>query len=113
MTSLRRRSDRAFLALALLVALSVATCGDGARLRRARSGTMARNAAIVDDLRLTDPCLFSDATFTRHLSLADAVSSMQDHPGALDHSQSGSMTGPPSLTVGSHAPVVESPTLLR
>ena len=53
---------------------------------------------LVADLRLTDICLFTEARYTRHLSMADGHAPFQDHPVALEHFPSGALTTPPQLT---------------
>jgi hypothetical protein len=50
---------------------------------------------IVSDYGLTDPSLFTEARYTRHLSQADLHSAFQDHPHALEHFPSGSLVQPP------------------
>ncbi|WP_082002921.1 hypothetical protein [Geobacter sp. OR-1] len=49
---------------------------------------------LVKELRLTDLCLFTEARYTRHLSMADIHSAFQDHPSALEHFPSGALTRP-------------------
>ena len=50
---------------------------------------------LVDRLQLTDLCLFTEARYTRHPSMADLHSAFQDHPMALEHFPSGSLATPP------------------
>ena len=50
---------------------------------------------LVDRLQLTDLCLFTEARYTRHPSMADLHSAFQDHPLALEHFPSGSLATPP------------------
>jgi len=50
---------------------------------------------MVEKLQLTDLCLFTEARYTRHPSMADLHSAFQDHPLALEHFPSGSLTTPP------------------
>jgi hypothetical protein len=50
---------------------------------------------LVEKLQLTDLCLFTEARYTRHPSMADLHSAFQDHPLALDHFPSGSLAAPP------------------
>jgi len=50
---------------------------------------------LTRELELTDPCLFTEARYTRHLSQADLHSAFQDHPLALEHFPSGSLVLPP------------------
>jgi hypothetical protein len=108
-----RRSDRALLWLGLLATCLAATWIDGARLRRHRSGSVERNRLLASALRLSDLCLFGEAPTTRHLTQADAFSSMQDHPGAFDHSRSGSLVGPPAALSSTDATVAEPPAIPR
>lgn len=66
---------------------------------RARREAAARRAPVEDAyvkrLELTDPVLFTEARYTRHLSQADAFSPFQDHPRALEHFPSGSIVPRP------------------
>lgn len=56
------------------------------------------NVNLVRRLELTDLCLFTDASYTRHLSLADFHAAFQDSPMALEHFPSGSLvTHPPAV----------------
>lgn len=67
-----------------------------ARLGQMRAEEVrARNAELVRTLQLTDFALFTEARYTRHLSMADVHSAFQDHPGALEHFPSGSLVAPP------------------
>jgi len=50
---------------------------------------------LVRELQLTDLCLFTEARYTRHPSMADLHSAFQDHPMALEHFPSGSLVSPP------------------
>jgi hypothetical protein len=53
---------------------------------------------IVRTLGLTDLCLFTEARYTRHPSLADLGSPFQDHPMSLEHFPSGAIVPvPPHL----------------
>lgn len=58
---------------------------------------MADKLRLVQDLQLTDLCLFTEARYTRHLSQADLYSAFQDHPMSFEHFPSGSLTLPPVL----------------
>ena len=50
---------------------------------------------LVERLGLTDLCLFTEASYTRHLSLADFHTAFQDSPMALEHFPSGSLVTHP------------------
>jgi hypothetical protein len=76
------------LALAAAETLHMAAHSGGER--RAEMRTLA------GQLGLTDLTLFTEARYTRHLSLADLHSPFQDAPMALDHFPAGSLTRPPS-----------------
>src|SRR4030066_2214999 len=53
---------------------------------------------MVEKLKLTDLCLFTEASYTRHLSQADLYTPFQDHPVSLEHFPSGSiLTLPPAV----------------
>jgi hypothetical protein len=51
---------------------------------------------IVGRLALTDLCLFTEASYTRHPNLADRFVPFQDHPMAASHFPSESLLGPPT-----------------
>ncbi len=51
--------------------------------------------ALVQELGLTDPALFTEARYTRHPALADLHSAFQDHPMSFDHFPSASLVAPP------------------
>ena len=79
------------LNLALLLLLAVhASLGE-----KAAAASIAVSAGLVKEFRLTDLCLFTEARYTRHPSMADLHAPFQDHPGALDHFPSGSLVSPP------------------
>jgi hypothetical protein len=50
---------------------------------------------IVKKLELTDLCLFTEASYTRHLTQADLHTPFQDYPVSLEHFPSGSIVAPP------------------
>ena len=69
----------------------------------------ARNVkemASMPGLGLTDLCLFTDARYARHPSLADRHSPFQDYPLALEHFPSGSLISPPAHLTATHGGVV-------
>ena len=59
--------------------------------------TLADKKQLVQQLGLTDLCLFTEARYTRHLSQTDLHSAFQDHPMAFEHFPSGSAVLPPVL----------------
>ena len=50
---------------------------------------------MVERLELTDLCLFTDARYTRHPSMADRHTPFQDSPMAVEHFPSGTLVLPP------------------
>jgi hypothetical protein len=60
----------------------------------AAAPTLARRAALVERLGLTDLALFTEARYTRHPSQADLHSAFQDHPFAFEHFPTGSLVVP-------------------
>ena len=90
------RKSSVFLGVTFVQAALLGLCflhagraGEGAR------PAVARMAATVKALGLTDLCLFTDASYTRHLALADGHSPFQEHPASLEHFPAGSLAGPP------------------
>ena len=81
------------------MSVSVMICGlllFHARQRRRDDARMvAANGELVASLQLTDLCLFTEARYTRHPAMADRHAPFQDHPLALEHFPSGSLTTPP------------------
>ncbi|MDX9713839.1 MAG: hypothetical protein RBT37_00250 [Dissulfurispiraceae bacterium] len=53
------------------------------------------NAEAVKKFVLTDLCLFTEARYTRHPSIADIHTPFQDFPGSFEHFPSGSMVPVP------------------
>ena len=52
---------------------------------------------MVKRLDLTDLCLFTEASYTRHLTQADHHTPFQDFPVSLEHFPSGSIMRPPMI----------------
>ncbi|MBL8486999.1 MAG: hypothetical protein JNK22_07940 [Rhodocyclaceae bacterium] len=83
--------------LVLLAAGFAATFADAARLSAARLPDRIERQRLTARLGLTDPALFTEARYARHLSQADLHSAFQDHPLALEHFPSGSVVPPPAM----------------
>ena len=64
---------------------------------RAGVASLQAKAALVGRLDLTDLCLFTEASYTRHLSQADLHTPFQDGPMSLEHFPSGSLVMPPAV----------------
>ena len=58
---------------------------------------------LVRTLELSDLCLFTEASYTRHLSLADLRTPFQEYPMAIEHFPSGSLAPPPLHLKEPHA----------
>jgi len=71
--------------------------------RRNSTGVLESNRKLVRELKLTDLCLFTEARYTRHPSMADYHAAFQEHPVALDHFPSGSLLLPTRPTVRTNA----------
>ena len=50
---------------------------------------------VVAELHLTDPCISTEARYTRHPVLSDEVVPFMDHPGAIEHFPTGSFWAVP------------------
>ena len=62
-----------------------------------------RKTTLVRQLELTDLCLFTEASYTRHLSMSDLATPFQDAPMAMEHFPTGGLAGPPPHLVRNHA----------
>jgi hypothetical protein len=56
---------------------------------------LKEKAMLVERLELTDLCLFTDARYARHPSMADLHTAFQDSPMAMEHFPSGTLILPP------------------
>lgn len=90
-----RRSNIFILITGLNLALLLLLAVHARRGEHAAAASLAVNAGLVKEFMLTDLCLFTEARYTRHPSMADVHAPFQDHPGALDHFPSGSLVSPP------------------
>lgn len=90
-----------FMALlaSLTVLLTILLVSGRWRAAAARS-EVDRMTALARNLRLTDLCLFTEANYTRHPSMADLSTPFQSSPGALEHFPSGSLLQPPPHLTG-------------
>ncbi|MBT1070944.1 hypothetical protein [Pelotalea chapellei] len=69
---------------------------------RASGSLFARKIVLVKQLELTDLCLFTEASYTRHLSMTDLSTPFQDSPMALEHFPTGALVEPPPHLVRNH-----------
>ncbi len=91
----RSRSGIFLMLLGILVALAAGALLDAHQRRNAADIRLAANRPLARWVAFTDPCLFTDARYARHPSLADPHSPFQDSPLALEHFPSGSLVGAP------------------
>jgi hypothetical protein len=101
-----RKSDIVFAFVALLLLLVVATQGHAYYGRLQSLPALEMKQAMVEELGLTDLCLFTEARYTRHLSQADLHTAFQDHPLSLEHFPSGSLLAPPQQLTRPHENLV-------
>jgi hypothetical protein len=64
---------------------------------KAGAASLQAKADLVGKLGLTDLCLFTEASYTRHLSQADLHTPFQNGPMSLEHFPSGSLVMPPAV----------------
>jgi len=68
------------------------------RLRSDRMGELERKREFVERVGVTDLCIFTDARYARHPSMADLHTPFQDYPLSFEHFPSGSILSvPPHL----------------
>ena len=97
------RKSTVFIAVTLVNLAICALLSLHARLSREKAApTLMANAELAGKLQLTDLCLFTEARYTRHPSMADSFAPFQDHPLALDHFPSGSLLSPPASAARRH-----------
>ena len=90
-----RKSDNLFI----VVALGAAAFGLMIAQAHHHNGNagpgLKEKAMLVERLELTDLCLFTDARYARHPSMADLHTAFQDSPMAMGHFPSGTVILPP------------------
>ena len=89
-----RRSSAFLILTAGLVALSAIASAHAVYRRRSSGREIEAKQILVRRLGLTDICLFTEASYTRHPSQADAFTPFQDHPLSFEHFPSGSFVPP-------------------
>lgn len=95
-----RKSDIFFIYLTVGVSLICLIFLDAAVSQRLDREAVRERREIVRVLTLTDLCLFTEARYTRHPTMADLNTPFQDHPVSLEHFPSGAiMAPPPHLTM--------------
>ena len=98
------RKSSAFLLFLLLNGVLLTAIGFHAAWRQeADRPRLLEKKKLVAQLGITDLCLFTEATYTRHPSQADRHTPFQDSPLAFEHFPSGSLVPPPPLVKRPHA----------
>ena len=93
-----RNSDLFFSGILLGILLICLMFVDATVSQRIDGNLVKKRREMVRILGLTDLCLFTEARYTRHPSMADRHTPFQEHPLALEHFPSGSlMVVPPHL----------------
>lgn len=96
---------RSSLYLGVTAALCLSFAGmvlHAAHAVKAAEPVLLRKVNVARQLRLTDLCLCTEASYTRHLGMSDLASPFQDSPASLDHFPSGALIGPPPHLIDSH-----------
>jgi len=91
------RKSTAFLTFLALATVLVLLSGVHASRAVARAAEIVTaKARLVEELALTDLCLFTEANYTRHPSQADRHTPFGEGPFTLDHFPSGALVPPPA-----------------
>ncbi len=90
-----RRSNLFLFFLAVNTALLFLLFVHAGYRQRADATVLRQKTEMVRTLGLTDICLFTEASYTRHLSQADIHTPFQDLPMSLEHFPSGALVMPP------------------
>ncbi|MFA6899774.1 MAG: hypothetical protein WC256_06165 [Desulfurivibrionaceae bacterium] len=83
------------LLLGLLLALDGALYVDGLNRRKGEDVNLAQLEVATSGLGLTDLAVSTEARYTRHPAVSDAVAPFMDHPGAIEHFPTGAFWLPP------------------
>ncbi len=89
-----RKSNLFLLYLALNLILLILMLAHASMRKNAELNALTEQEGMVRKLELTDLCLFTEASYTRHLSQADLHTPFQDSPMALEHFPSGALAAP-------------------
>jgi len=101
-----RRITIALILLGIGFAALLAAFVHAGLAQAGRRQVMAENRALVAALGLTDPALFTEARYTRHLTQADLFTPFQDSPASFEHFPSGALVLPPPQIRSSHARLI-------
>ncbi len=91
-----RKSTLFLLYLALNFILLIVMLTHASMSKKSEIEALAEQERMVRRLGLTDICLFTEASYTRHLTQADVHTPFQDSPMTLEHFPSGALVAPPA-----------------
>ena len=92
-----RKSTLFFLYLAINLLFLLFLFAHSFYRERAALPSLQEKAEMVRRFGLSDLCLFTEASYTRHLTQADLHTAFQDYPLALEHFPSGSILPPAEM----------------
>lgn len=90
-----RKSTLFFLFILMNLILVVLMFAHASLSQKLNSVVLQKKGEMSRAMQITDLCLFTEASYTRHLSQADLHTPFQDGPFSLEHFPSGAMVGPP------------------
>ncbi|MCU0597604.1 MAG: hypothetical protein MUC98_19385 [Desulfobacterota bacterium] len=90
-----RKSSLFFLFLVIQALVLGGLLSHANHRQKTNEASLQEKVSMVQQLGLTDLCLFTEASYTRHVSLADFHTAFQNSPMALEHFPSGSLVIPP------------------
>lgn len=91
-----RKSNLFLFYLAINIILLFLMFAHASFKKEIEMGFLRKRGEMVQRLGLSDLCLFTEASYTRHLSQADLHTPFQDYPMSLEHFPSGSLVMPPA-----------------
>jgi hypothetical protein len=90
-----RKSNLFLIYVAINILLLLLMFAHASHREKTDMGFLREKMEMVKRLELTDLCLFTEASYTRHLSQADFNTPFQDAPLSLEHFPSGALVMPP------------------
>jgi hypothetical protein len=92
------RKSMVYLAVVVVqTTIAVALVVHASALIKAARPRLEQENRMVSALKLTDLCLFTEARYTRHPSMADRNTAFQDYPFSFEHFPSGSLMPVPEI----------------
>ncbi len=92
-----RRSTVFFIAIAAQAAIAILLMVHALSATTAAGPRLEQESRLVSGLKLTDLCLFTEARYTRHPSMADRNTAFQDYPFSFEHFPTGSLMPVPEI----------------